>query len=49
VRGNPFTYSIVGNAILPSRTTRLIAKSNFQKELLPSRNTADLQHLQCTV
>src|SRR5262249_24939160 len=48
VRGNRFTYRVVGNAIIPNRTPRQIPRSDFEKALalLPFRSTCDLQHLQ---
>jgi hypothetical protein len=48
VRGNPFTYRVAGQAIVPNRTPRLIPKSHFEKALalMPFRSTSDLQHLQ---
>ena len=47
IRGQTFTYEIVGNAIKPSTTNQFITKGTFQKavDLLPVQNTSSLQHL----
>src|SRR5205807_2155501 len=48
VRGNPFSYRVVGNVLNPNRTNRNIPRSNFEKALalLPLKSTTDLKHLQ---
>ena len=48
LRGARFTYAITGNVLVPSRTNRQLARSQFEKalNLMPVRNTVPLQHLQ---
>ena len=47
-RGKPFTYAIVGNAVSPSTTNRLLPKSDFNSALglMPLRGPGEIQHLQ---
>ncbi|HEX7002653.1 MAG TPA: hypothetical protein VF168_00490 [Trueperaceae bacterium] len=48
LRGGKFTYEVRGNALLPDRTNRQLARSQFERalELVPLENTAAVQHLQ---
>lgn len=48
IRAGEFTYSIVGAGLKPSRTNRILPKSQFEKalEFLPLENTAPIQELQ---
>ena len=46
--GRPFTYTLTGNAVVPSTTNRLLARTQFQKahERSPIRGPGQLQDLQ---
>jgi len=46
--GRPFTYSLVGNAIVPSTTNRLLARTQFQRayERSPLSGPGKLRDLQ---
>lgn len=46
--GKPYTYEIVGNALVPVGINRNIPRSDFEKALvrLPFENTTSLQDLQ---
>lgn len=48
VRGGEFTYSVVGAAVLPNRTSRDLHRSQFEKafDRLPVTGPGDLQDLQ---
>jgi len=48
IRGQEFTYTIKGTAVLPSTTKRLLHRSNFERtfRLVPLSNTVLLQNLQ---
>lgn len=48
IRGKEFTYSIVGNSIVPSTTNRNIHMNQFEKayDLMPLKNTSTIQDLQ---
>ncbi len=48
IRGKEFTYTIVGNFVVPSTTNRNIHRSQFEKALedVPFENTKKIQHLQ---
>jgi len=48
IRAGEFTYSIVGSGLKPSRTNRILPKSQFEKalEFVPLENTAPIQKLQ---
>ncbi|HEY8293195.1 MAG TPA: hypothetical protein VIG44_11935 [Thermomicrobiales bacterium] len=48
LRGAEFTYTIKGGSVMPNRTNRNIAKSNFEKalSLIPFQGTTEIQHLQ---
>ena len=48
VRGGEFTYEVDGNSLLPDRTNRLLARSQFAEALAlaPLTSTTQLQHLQ---
>lgn len=47
IRGQQFTYSIVGSAIIPSTTNQNIPKTHIEEAsaLLPLVNTVPVQHL----
>ena len=46
--GRPFTYSLVGKAIVPSTTNRMLARSQFQQahQRSPLHGPGQLQDLQ---
>jgi hypothetical protein len=46
--GRPFTYSLVGNAIVPSTTNRMLARSQFHQahQRSPLQGPGQLQDLQ---
>jgi hypothetical protein len=48
IRGREFTYSVVGNAVKPSTTDRILGRSQFEKALdqVPLTITVPLQQLQ---
>lgn len=48
VRGGVFTYTVSGNAVMPDRTDRLLARSQFEKafERLPVAGPGELSDLQ---
>lgn len=48
IRGKKFTYSIVGNSVIPNTTNRNIHSSQFEKalEFVPFDGTKEIQHLQ---
>jgi hypothetical protein len=48
IRGQRFSYSVAGNAIVPSTTRWNIPKGDFEKalHLVPLKNTVPVQHLQ---
>jgi hypothetical protein len=48
VRGGEFTYSIVGEAVLPDRTNRVLARSQFEQAhtRFPVEGPGELQDLQ---
>lgn len=47
IRGNEFTYVVVGGHVVPDRTNHRIPKSHFQKALayVPLANTQPVQRL----
>jgi hypothetical protein len=47
-RGRPFTYTVKGNAIVPSTTNRVLARTQFEKayERSPLSGPGQLQDLQ---
>ena len=47
IRGQKFTYSVIGSAIVPSTTNQNIPKAHFEAAtaLLPLQNTVAVQHL----
>jgi hypothetical protein len=47
IRGQPFSYQVVGSAVRPSSTDRLISRTQFERalELVPLQNTVPVQHL----
>jgi len=47
IRGAEFSYTVVGAAVVPSRTRQNIPRSHFQEaiDLMPVRDTVPLQHL----
>jgi hypothetical protein len=48
LRGAEFRYAIQGNSVVPDRTNRSIARSQFEKalEIVPLDDTTSIQHLQ---
>lgn len=48
VRGGAFTYEVRSGAVWPDRTTRAIARSQFEQahDLVPLPSTRPVQHLQ---
>jgi hypothetical protein len=48
VRGKAFTYSVQGNALVPSTTNRELPRTHFEKawERFPVRGPGELQDLQ---
>ena len=48
IRGQPFTYTVQGAAIVPSTTNRNISRSQFDRALhfVSLANTRPVQHLQ---
>ena len=46
--GNTFTYDVVGNTVIPDRTNRLVARSQFEQawERMPVTGPGALQDLQ---
>lgn len=48
INGGVFTYKVIGNSIILSRTTRNISKKTFNEalKLVPLENTVPVQHLQ---
>ena len=47
IRGQEFTYAVVGSSVVPSTTKQNISRSHFAEamQLMPLSNTTDLQHL----
>jgi hypothetical protein len=47
-RGNPFTYEVVDNAVIPDRTNRVLPRSQFEQAWgrMPAAGPGDLQDLQ---
>lgn len=47
IRGQEFTYSVTGAAIVPSTTNQNIPRAHFEEgsRLLPLKNTVTVQHL----
>lgn len=47
IRGQEFTYSVDGAAVIPSTTNQNIPRAHFEvaSKLLPLPNTVPLQHL----
>lgn len=47
IRGKPYTYEIVSDALIPLGINQQIGKSEFNKALplLPLTNTVSIQHL----
>ena len=47
IRGNEFTYAVVGGHVIPDRTNQQIPKSHFEKALayVPLANTLPVQRL----
>lgn len=45
IRGQEFTYDVLGGSVVPSTTNQQIPKSHFEKaaKLLPSKNTVPVQ------
>lgn len=48
VRGGVFTYAVAGNVVMPDRTDRLLARSQFERafERLPVGGPGELSDLQ---
>jgi hypothetical protein len=48
IRGGRFTFAVFGNSLIPDRTDRVLARSQFERALerMPVRNTVPLQDLQ---
>jgi hypothetical protein len=47
-RGKPFTYTVVGGAVSPDTTNRLLPRSDFARalDLMPLDGPGEIQHLQ---
>lgn len=47
IRGQAFTYSVVGSAIIPNTTNQNIPRAHLEEasKLVPLKNTVPVQHL----
>ena len=47
IRGQAFTYDVIGSVVVPSTTNQQLPKSHFEKafEQVPLENTVGIQHL----
>lgn len=47
IRGQAFTYDVIGSSVIPSTTNQQLPKSHFEKSFkqVPLENTVGIQHL----